>query len=128
MQEMVEEILECASTKVVELRRLKESYRALMDEKVTLAERLAVSALQTHTTMIPNSLPQGPAKLPLEILLLIAGFVAGNNNYGTLLSFCIMSKRIKEEMKSTFTRRSSRLISTHSYLNLGPSSIFTRTA
>jgi hypothetical protein len=41
-------------------------------------------------------------KLPIEILLNIAGFIAGNNDYGTLLAFCMASKQIQEETKSTF--------------------------
>lgn len=49
-----------------------------------------------------NLLSQGLAKLPLDILLNIAGFVAGSNHYGTLLAFCYMSKRIKKETESIF--------------------------
>lgn len=45
---------------------------------------------------------QGPATLPLDILLNIAAFVAGDNNYGTLLNFCLVSKCIKEDMKPIF--------------------------
>lgn len=41
-------------------------------------------------------------KLPIEILLNIAGFIAGSNDYGTLLAFCMTSKQIQEETKSTF--------------------------
>jgi hypothetical protein len=37
--------------------------------------------------------------MPLEILLNIAGFVAGSNNYGTLLNFSLVSKLIREEIK-----------------------------
>jgi hypothetical protein len=33
------------------------------------------------------------------MLLEIAGFIAGNNDYGTLLSFTLMSKVIKQEME-----------------------------
>jgi hypothetical protein len=37
--------------------------------------------------------------MPLEILLNIAGFVAGANHYGTLLNFSLVSKLIREEVK-----------------------------
>jgi hypothetical protein len=37
--------------------------------------------------------------MPLEILLTVAGFVAGANNYGTLLNFSLVSKLIREEIK-----------------------------
>lgn len=37
--------------------------------------------------------------MPLEILLNIAGFMAGANNYGTLLNFSLVSKLIREEVK-----------------------------
>lgn len=58
------------------------------------------AVLASDVIIILKHLSQGPAKLPLEILLLVAGFVAGDNNYGTLLSFCLMSSRIREETKS----------------------------
>lgn len=32
----------------------------------------------------------------------IAGFVAGSNNYGTLLAFSAASKRIRQEMEPVF--------------------------
>lgn len=35
-------------------------------------------------------------------MLEIAGFIAGDNNYGTLLSFCLMSRGIKDETESIF--------------------------
>lgn len=37
--------------------------------------------------------------MPLEILLTITGFIAGANNYGTLLNFSLVSKLIREELK-----------------------------
>jgi hypothetical protein len=37
--------------------------------------------------------------LPLDILLTIAEFVAGANNYGTLLNVSLVSKVIHEEVK-----------------------------
>lgn len=42
---------------------------------------------------------QGPASMPLEILLNIGGYVAGANDYGTLLNFSLVSKIIHEEFR-----------------------------
>lgn len=94
-----------------EIKRLQERYREVTDQKVALAEQLAVSFPERYVIIVLSLLSQGPAKLPLEILLTIAGFVAGNNDYGTLLSFCLMSKRIREETQSTFTKPTWTLIS-----------------
>jgi hypothetical protein len=40
--------------------------------------------------------PKGPALIPLESLLNIANFVAGDNDYGTLLNFAVASKLVQE--------------------------------
>lgn len=85
-----------------EVDRLKECYRTTMEERVALAEQLAVSDCAIQKGDVLSLSLQGPAKLPLEILLSIAGFVAGNNDYGTLLSLHIMSKRFKEETTPLF--------------------------
>lgn len=40
------------------------------------------------------------ADLPVELLVRIGGFVAGDNAYGTLLSLCLTSKGITQELRS----------------------------
>lgn len=40
---------------------------------------------------------QPPLSLPLEIITTIAGFVAGNNDFGTLASLCVTSRLLKAE-------------------------------
>lgn len=85
-----------------EIKRLKGRYEDVWHDKVVLAEQLSVSTGSASLLIrILNSL-QGPATLPLEILLNIAGFVAGGNHYATLLHFSLASKRIKEELKPVF--------------------------
>lgn len=97
----VEALRDRCSGQAEEIERLNGRHRALLDEKVAVAEQLAVS---DHLTMTLSLilLSQGPAKLPLEILLNIARFVVGNNDYGTMLSFSLMSKCIREETKAVF--------------------------
>jgi hypothetical protein len=38
----------------------------------------------------------------MATLMEIGRFIAGNNDYGTLLSFSLMSKKIKKELEPTF--------------------------
>ncbi|KAJ9105517.1 hypothetical protein QFC21_001888 [Naganishia friedmannii] len=68
------------ATSQAEVKRLKERYEETWRDKVALQEELS-----------------GPASLPLELLMNIAGFVAGNNSYGTLLNFSLLSKRLRAE-------------------------------
>lgn len=42
---------------------------------------------------------QDSPKLPLELLVSIACFLAGDNLYGTLLALCMTSKCIREETR-----------------------------
>jgi hypothetical protein len=86
--------------------RLKGRYEDAWRERVLLAEQLAVSpslVQRTHililTLLISILDLQGPASIPLELLLNIAGFVAGANEYGTLLDFSLLSKVIHQEFK-----------------------------
>lgn len=64
--------------------------------------REAVSVLEQVIVSILTIPSQGLTDLPLEVLVVIARFVAGNNDYGTLLSLCLTCKVVKEELKSTF--------------------------
>lgn len=86
--------------------RLKGRYEDAWRERVLLAEQLAVSpslVQRNHfviLTLLGSILDsQGPASMPLELLLNIAGFVAGANDYGTLLDFSLLSKVIHQEFK-----------------------------
>jgi hypothetical protein len=85
-----------------EIDRWRERYMETLEEKVALAEQLTVSDCAKQEGDVLSLPLQGPAKLPLEIILIIAGFAAGNNDYGTLLSLHVMSKRIKQETTPVF--------------------------
>jgi hypothetical protein len=39
--------------------------------------------------------------LPLEVIVIIAGFLAGSNNYGTLASLCVCSQLVQQECQAT---------------------------
>jgi hypothetical protein len=83
-----------------EVARLEQRYEEVWNDKVMLAETISVSTLpiwERRQRLIRSS--QGPASMPLEILLTIAEFVAGSNNNRTLLNFSLMSKLIREEVK-----------------------------
>ncbi|KAJ9091841.1 hypothetical protein QFC20_007526 [Naganishia adeliensis] len=85
LKDDVEQVKKRETSALAEVKRLRERYEDTWRDKAVLAEQIS-----------------GPATLPLEILLNIAAFVAGDNNYGTLLNFCLVSKCIKEEMKPIF--------------------------
>ncbi|KAJ9095217.1 hypothetical protein QFC20_006694 [Naganishia adeliensis] len=85
LKDDVEQVKKRETSALAEVKRLKERYEDTWRDKAVLAEQIS-----------------GPATLPLEILLSIAAFVAGDNNYGTLLNFCLVSKCLKEEMKPIF--------------------------
>ncbi|KAJ9120574.1 hypothetical protein QFC22_002503 [Naganishia vaughanmartiniae] len=76
----VSRLTSALATSQAEVKRLKERYEETWKDKVALQEELS-----------------GPASLPLELLINIAGFVAGNDSYGTLLNLSLMSKRLRKE-------------------------------
>jgi regulator of replication initiation timing len=81
--------------------RVTARYEDAWRERVLLAEQLSVSSV---LCLSDRSLPdtdsvKGPASMPLDILLTIAGFLAGSNEYGSLLNFSLVSKVIHQEFK-----------------------------
>lgn len=44
---------------------------------------------------------QGPLTVPIEVILNIAGFLAGDNNFGSLFNFSMMNKRVRQECLPT---------------------------
>jgi hypothetical protein len=70
--------------------------------EVPSMRREAVSVLEQVIVSILTIPSQGLTDLPLEVLVVIARFIAGNNDYGTLLSLCLTCKVVKDELKSTF--------------------------
>ncbi|KAJ9100756.1 hypothetical protein QFC19_005495 [Naganishia cerealis] len=86
-----------------EVRRLKERYEGTRRVEVALEEELSASKAYTlaNLRLTPSIRVQSPASLPLELLSNVAGFIAGGNNYGTLINFSLMSNRMWQETLPT---------------------------